>query len=151
MWENVFIRPHCEVVWGEIKVDWVVCECVSACAPRAILRTLMILMMVGFIGSAELSFSSSRVIPMMDRATIAMSSWFHLGTSIKKALNPDSGSLTKKKDSAGAELLFKHGTACRRISPVLEEPLDAKSHELEQGLHDEDAGKHVVAVLQDLF
>lgn len=54
------------------EVDWVVYEC--ACEPRAILRTLMILMMVGFMGNAALSLSSSRVIPMMDRATMAMSS-----------------------------------------------------------------------------
>lgn len=52
------------------------------CAPpRAILRTLMILMMVGFMGSAAFIFSSSSAMPMMDRATIAISSWFHLNKS----------------------------------------------------------------------
>lgn len=48
------------------------CGCVVL--PRAIRRTLMILMMVGLTGSAALSFSSSRVIPMMDSATIPISS-----------------------------------------------------------------------------
>lgn len=48
------------------------CGCVVL--PRAIRRTLMILMMVGLMGSAALSFSSSRVIPMMDSATIPISS-----------------------------------------------------------------------------
>lgn len=42
--------------------------------PRAILSTLMIRMMVGFMGSAALIFSSSKVMPMMDSATIAISS-----------------------------------------------------------------------------
>ncbi len=51
-----------------------VCVCVCVILPRAILSTLMILMMVGFMGSAALIFSSSRVMPMMDNATIAISS-----------------------------------------------------------------------------
>lgn len=42
--------------------------------PRAILSTLMIRMMVGLMGSAALIFSSSKVMPMMDSATIAISS-----------------------------------------------------------------------------
>lgn len=46
---------------------------VRVALPRAILSTLMILIMVGFMGSAALIFSSSRVIPMMDKATIAIS------------------------------------------------------------------------------
>ncbi|TNN37165.1 hypothetical protein EYF80_052668 [Liparis tanakae] len=40
--------------------------------------TLMMRMMVGLMGSAELIFSSSRAMPMMDSATMPMSSWFHL-------------------------------------------------------------------------
>lgn len=42
----------------------------------------MILMMVGFMGSAAFIFSSSRVMPMIDNATMAISSWFHLNTHI---------------------------------------------------------------------
>lgn len=37
------------------------------------------------------------------------------------------------------------------ISPVLEEPLYAESHKLEQSLNDEDEREDVVAVLQNLF
>lgn len=37
------------------------------------------------------------------------------------------------------------------VIPVFEEPVDAECHELQQGLDDEDDGKHVVAVLQDLL
>lgn len=102
-------KQHCEVTWGCASV-W---ACV--CTPRAILRTLMILMMVGFMGSAALSFSSSRVIPMMDRATMAMSSWFHLSTSVKKLFEYWLGSLTKKdfagadaRDAAGSHLSLKN-------------------------------------------
>ncbi|CAN7951567.1 unnamed protein product [Ixodes pacificus] len=36
-------------------------------------------MMVGFMGIRS-DFISSRTIPMMDRITIRMSSWFHLRT-----------------------------------------------------------------------
>lgn len=80
---------------------------------------------------------------MMDRATMAMSSWFHLGTSNKRK---------EKKNLAGWPRKILPGQVFfRRLSPVLEEPLDAKGHEFEQGLHDEDAGEHVVAVLQNLF
>lgn len=45
--------------------------------PLAILRTLMTLMMVGFIGMKP-AFTSSRAIPATDRMTMAMSNWFHL-------------------------------------------------------------------------
>lgn len=37
------------------------------------------------------------------------------------------------------------------IPPVLEEPLYAESHKLEQGLNDEDEREDVVAVLQNLL
>lgn len=37
------------------------------------------------------------------------------------------------------------------IPPVLEEPLYAESHKLEQGLDDEDEREDVVAVLQNLL
>lgn len=36
------------------------------------------------------------------------------------------------------------------LLPVSDEPVYAKRHELEQGLDDEDAGEHVVTVLQNL-
>lgn len=36
-------------------------------------------------------------------------------------------------------------------SPVLEEPLYAESHKLEQGLNDEDEREDVVTVLQNLL
>lgn len=38
----------------------------------------MIRMMVGLMGSEALTSISSSVMPMMDRRTIARSSWFHL-------------------------------------------------------------------------
>lgn len=38
----------------------------------------MIRMMVGLMGSEALTSISSSVMPMMDRSTIARSSWFHL-------------------------------------------------------------------------
>lgn len=46
--------------------------------PRAMRSTLMIRMMVGFMGSEALTSISSSVMPMMDSSTIARSSWFHL-------------------------------------------------------------------------
>lgn len=46
--------------------------------PRAILSTLIIRMMVGLMGRAELISISSRVMPITDRSTMARSSWFHL-------------------------------------------------------------------------
>lgn len=46
--------------------------------PRAMRSTLMIRMMVGLMGSEALTSISSSVMPMMDRSTIARSSWFHL-------------------------------------------------------------------------
>lgn len=49
-----------------------------ACVPLAILSTLMILMIVGLMGRAELISISSRVMPITDRSTIARSNWFHL-------------------------------------------------------------------------
>ena len=53
---------------------------VCVCVPRAILSTLMILIMVGLMGRAALILISSRVMPMMDSSTMARSSWFHLHT-----------------------------------------------------------------------
>lgn len=38
----------------------------------------MIRMIVGLMGSEALTSISSSVMPMMDRSTIARSSWFHL-------------------------------------------------------------------------
>lgn len=70
----------CSVIVYEINRSELVCVCVCEILPRAILSTLMILMMVGFMGSAAFIFSSSRVMPMIDNATIAISSWFHLNT-----------------------------------------------------------------------
>ena len=46
--------------------------------PRAILSTLMILMIVGLMGRAALISISSRVMPITDRSTMAKSNWFHL-------------------------------------------------------------------------
>lgn len=47
-------------------------------SPRAILRTLMIRIIVGLIGSEAFTSISSKVMPMIDRSTIARSNWFHL-------------------------------------------------------------------------
>lgn len=56
-------------------------EYCEAFKPRAILRTLMMRMMVGLMGSEALTSISSRVMPMMDSSTMARSSWFHLHTN----------------------------------------------------------------------
>lgn len=116
-----------------------VCVLLHFISPRAIRRTLMILMMVGFMGRAALSFSSSRVMPMMDSATMAISSWFHLNTK-----------------SHYVFVMYRHyqRQGCMlhpNISPVFEEPLYAKSHKLEQGLNDKDEREDVVTVLQNLL
>lgn len=50
------------------------------CVPRAILSTLMILMMVGLMGREALLSISSSVMPITDRRTMARSNWFHLHT-----------------------------------------------------------------------
>lgn len=46
--------------------------------PLVILRTLIMRMMVGLMGSEAFKSISSKVIPMMDNNTMARSSWFHL-------------------------------------------------------------------------
>lgn len=51
---------------------------VCVCMPLVILRTLMMRMMVGLMGSEAFKSISSKVIPMMDNNTMARSSWFHL-------------------------------------------------------------------------
>lgn len=50
-------------------------------SPRAILRTLMIRIIVGLIGSEAFTSISSKVMPMIDSSTIARSNWFHLETT----------------------------------------------------------------------
>lgn len=40
----------------------------------------MMRMMVGFMGREAFRSISSRVIPMIDKSTMARSNWFHLGT-----------------------------------------------------------------------
>lgn len=52
--------------------------CACVCMPLVILRTLMMRMMVGLMGSEALKSISSKVIPMMDNNTMARSNWFHL-------------------------------------------------------------------------
>lgn len=67
---SLSISP-CKLITGERQVQ-------VLDLPRAIRSTLMIRMMVGLMGSEALTSISSSVMPMMDRSTIARSSWFHL-------------------------------------------------------------------------
>lgn len=59
------------------------CASVGCGIPRAILSTLMILMMVGLMGSEALISISSRVMPITDNSTMAKSNWFHLHTQTR--------------------------------------------------------------------
>lgn len=63
------------------------CEvCVYVCVcdvPRAILSTLIILMIVGLMGRAALISISSSVMPITDSSTMAKSNWFHLPIKYK--------------------------------------------------------------------
>lgn len=61
---------------------------VCVCMPLVILRTLMMRMMVGLMGSEAFKSISSKVIPMMDNNTMARSSWFHLDKKKKQQKNP---------------------------------------------------------------
>jgi len=53
--------------------------------PRAIRRTLITRMIVGLIGMTP-DFISSRMIPAIERKTMAMSSWFHLEKNSEQRL-----------------------------------------------------------------
>lgn len=65
----------------KVGIGWGLCVSVCVCAvPRAILSTLIILMMVGLMGREALLSISSRVIPITDSSTMARSNWFHLHT-----------------------------------------------------------------------
>lgn len=101
-------------------------------------------MMVGFMGKAALSFSSSRVMPMMDSATMAISSWFHLNTKTQNVFVTGFSRMYRCYQRQGCML---HPS----VSPVFEEPLYAKGHKLEQGLNDKDEREDVVTVLQNLL
>lgn len=48
--------------------------------PRAMRSTRMMRMMVGLMGRAAFISISSSAMPMMDRRTMAKSSWFHLAS-----------------------------------------------------------------------
>lgn len=81
-----------QVKWWYFNIIWLVrvqymCEvCVYVCVcdvPRAILSTLIILMIVGLMGRAALISISSSVMPITDSSTMAKSNWFHLPIKYK--------------------------------------------------------------------
>ena len=67
-------------IGGTSSVHLFVSVCRFVCVPLVILRTLMMRIIVGLMGSEAFRSISSRVIPMMDNNTMARSSWFHLDT-----------------------------------------------------------------------
>ena len=130
----------------------------------------MMRMMVGLMGRAAFISISSSVMPMMDSSTMARSSWFHLGQEAgglrasfrRPGCVPHRYSAGPRRRASGwdhgAQGCGSHWPVPQGSSrprgpphtPVLEEPPEPKSHQLQHGLKDKDDGEHVVAVLQGL-